>query len=156
VHNGPPTGSHKVCSSSIYGFWLTLCYLQILLGSSCQFYVQFLDFLVISAYFCDSLLVDHCAHSNNTKAEWKTTKRQKQPSTKHTHIAKDRVTRNPLKIGREHRCSGRVICSCSTSGTRLVTLVTNPLIKHSTNTEMLDHWCLKLNRTMNIYKHITV
>ena len=52
-----------VCSFSIYGLWLPLWYLQILLGSSCQFYVQFLDSLVISAYFCDPLLVDHCAHS---------------------------------------------------------------------------------------------
>ena len=52
-----------VCSSSIYGFWLPLWYLLILLGSGCQFYVQFLDSLVISAYFCDYLLVDHCTHS---------------------------------------------------------------------------------------------
>jgi hypothetical protein len=34
---------------------------------------------------------------------------------KHTHKTKDRVTRTPLKIGGELRCSGRVINSCSTS-----------------------------------------
>ena len=56
-------GLSVVGSSSIYGFWLPLWHLQILLGSSCEFYVQFLDSLVISAYFCDYLLVDHCTHS---------------------------------------------------------------------------------------------
>jgi hypothetical protein len=40
----------------------------------------------------------------------------------------DRVTRTPLKIGGELRCSGRVSSSCSTSGTRRVNLVTNPVI----------------------------
>ena len=40
----------------------------------------------------------------------------------------DRVTRIPLKIGGELRCSGRVSISCSTSGTRRVNLVTNPVI----------------------------
>ena len=49
--------------------------------------------------------------------------KDKQRSTKHTH--KDRVTRTPLKTGDELRCSGMVGSSCSTSGTRRVTLVTN-------------------------------
>jgi len=31
------------------------------------------------------------------------------------HKTKDRVTRTPLKTGSEHRCSGRVGNSCSTS-----------------------------------------
>jgi hypothetical protein len=51
-------------------------------------------------------------------------------STKHTHKTKDRVTRIPLKTGGELRCSGRVSNSCSTSGTRRVNLVTNPMISH--------------------------
>jgi hypothetical protein len=48
---------------------------------------------------------------------WSKEKGQKdtQRSTKHTHKTKDRVTRTPLKIGGELRCSGRVINSCSTS-----------------------------------------
>jgi hypothetical protein len=37
-----------------------------------------------------------------------------------THKAKDRVTRTPLKTWGEHRCSGRVSSSSSTSGTRRV------------------------------------
>jgi hypothetical protein len=41
--------------------------------------------------------------------------------------AKDRVTRTPPKSGGELRCSGRVSSSCSTSGTRRVNLVTNPV-----------------------------
>ena len=54
--------------------------------------------------------------------------KDKQRSTKHTYKTKDRVTRTPLKTGGELRCSGRVSSSCSTSGTRHVNLVTNPVI----------------------------
>jgi hypothetical protein len=54
--------------------------------------------------------------------------KDKQRSTKHTYKTKDRVTRIPLKTGGELRCSGRVNISCSTSGTRRVNLVTNPVI----------------------------
>ena len=52
----------------------------------------------------------------------------KQRSIKHTYKTKDRVTRTQLKIGSELRCSGWVSSSCSTSGTRRVNLVTNPVI----------------------------
>jgi hypothetical protein len=52
----------------------------------------------------------------------------KQRSTKHTYRTKDRVARTPLKTGGELRCSRRVGSSCSTSGTRRVNLVTNPVI----------------------------
>jgi hypothetical protein len=64
--------------------------------------------------------------------QWPTEKVQKseQRFTKHTHKTKDRVTRTPPKTGGELRCSGRVSSSCSTSGTRRVNLVTNPLISH--------------------------
>jgi len=55
-------------------------------------------------------------------------KKDKQRSTKHTYITKDRVTRTPQKTGGELRCSARVSSSCSTSGTRRVNLVTNPVI----------------------------
>ena len=54
--------------------------------------------------------------------------KDKQRSTKHTYKTKDRVTRTPPKTGGELRCSGRVSSSCSTSGTRRVNLVTNPVI----------------------------
>jgi hypothetical protein len=53
----------------------------------------------------------------------------KQRSTKHTYKYKDRVTRTPLKTGGELRCSGRVSSACSTSGTRRVNLVTNPVVR---------------------------
>jgi len=56
--------------------------------------------------------------------------KDKQRSTKHTHKAKVRVTRTPLKTGGELRCSRRVSSSCSTSGTRRVNLVRNPVISH--------------------------
>ena len=50
--------------------------------------------------------------------------------TKHTHKTKDRVTRTSLKTRGELMCSGRVRSSCSTSDTRRVNLVTNPVISH--------------------------
>jgi hypothetical protein len=43
---------------------------------------------------------------------------------------KDRTKRTQLKTLGELRCSGSVSSSYSTSGTRSVTLVTNPLISH--------------------------
>jgi hypothetical protein len=43
---------------------------------------------------------------------------------------KDRVTRTPMKTGGELSCPGSVSCSCSTSDTRRVNLVTNPMISH--------------------------
>jgi len=54
--------------------------------------------------------------------------KDKQRSTKHIYKTKDRVTRTPLNTGGELRCSGRVSSSCSTSGTRRVILITNPVI----------------------------
>ena len=56
--------------------------------------------------------------------------KDKQRSTKHTHKTKDRVTRTSLKTGGELRCSERVSNFYSTSGTRRVNLVTNPVISH--------------------------
>ena len=56
--------------------------------------------------------------------------KDKQRSTKHTYKTKDRVTRTLLKTGGELMCSGRISSSCSTSDTRRVNLVTNPVISH--------------------------
>ena len=47
-----------------------------------------------------------------------------------TPKTKDRATRTPLKTGGEFMCSGSVSSSCSTSGTRRVTVVTTPVISH--------------------------
>jgi hypothetical protein len=47
-----------------------------------------------------------------------------------THKTRDLVTRTPLKTGGALVCSGRIGSSWSTSGTRLVNLVTNPVISH--------------------------
>jgi hypothetical protein len=64
--------------------------------------------------------------------QWRKEKGQKdkQRSTKYTHKTKDRVTRTPLKTRGELTCSGRVSSSCSTSDTRRVNLVTNPVKSH--------------------------
>ena len=66
------------------------------------------------------------------KTQWSKEKvpKDKQRSTKHTLTTKDRLTRTPLKNKAELGCSGRVGSSCSTSGTRRVNLVTNPVISH--------------------------
>jgi hypothetical protein len=53
----------------------------------------------------------------------KTDKRTNNDLQNITHKTKDRVTRTPLKTGDELRYSGRESSSCSTSGTRRVTLV---------------------------------
>ena len=58
----------------------------------------------------------------------KKVQKDKQRSTKHTYKTKDRVTRTPLKTGDYLRCYGRVSSFCSTSDTRRVNLVTNPVI----------------------------
>jgi hypothetical protein len=62
--------------------------------------------------------------------QWPKEKVQKDKlrSTKHTYKTKDRITWSPLKTGGELMCSGRVSSFCSTSGTRRVNLVTNPVI----------------------------
>ena len=67
--------------------------------------------------------------TDNTMTKRKVQK-DKQRSTKHTRKTKDRVTRTPLKTGDELRCSGRVSSSYSTSDTRRVNIVTNPVIIH--------------------------
>ena len=56
--------------------------------------------------------------------------KDKQRSTKHAHKTNDRDTRTPLQTGGELRCSGRVISSSSTSDTRRVNLVVDPVISH--------------------------
>ena len=54
--------------------------------------------------------------------------KDKQRSTKHTHKTKDRVNSTSLKTGGELMFSERACSSCSTSDTRRVNLVTNPVI----------------------------
>ena len=65
--------------------------------------------------------------TENTMAKITSTKGQT-TIYNHTHKTKDRVTRTQLKTGDELRCSGRISSSCSTSGTRRVNLVTNPVL----------------------------
>ena len=64
-------------------------------------------------------------HNGKIKAQ-----EDKQRSRNHTYKTKDRVTRTTLKIGGGLGCSERVSNSCSTSGTRRVNLVTNPVISN--------------------------
>ena len=80
--------------------------------------------------------------TDNTMAKRKSTKGQPR-STKHTHKTKDRVTRTPLKTGGELRCSRRVSSSCSTSDTRRVNLVTNPVTSHERGKDQRTGKCLR-------------
>ena len=75
--------------------------------------------------------------------------KDKQRSTKHTHKTKYRVTRTPLKTGGELRRSGRVDSSASSSDTRRVNLVTNPVISYERGTT-----CFTLKNVM-IVKVVT-
>ena len=68
------------------------------------------------------------SNEKNRQHKKEKVQKNKQRSTKHTYKTKDRVTRTPLKTGGELRCSRRVSSSCSTSDTRRVNLVTNPVI----------------------------
>ena len=74
----------------------------------------------------------HKTKDRVTRIPLKTEKveKDKQRSTNHTHKTKDRVTQTPLKTGCELRCCGKVSSSCSTSCTRRVNLVANPVISH--------------------------
>jgi hypothetical protein len=72
----------------------------------------------------------HIDEGQTTQWPKEKVQRDEQRPTKHTHKTKDRVTRASLKSGCEPRCSWSVSCSCSTSGTRRVNLVTKPMISH--------------------------
>ena len=64
------------------------------------------------------------------KGQKKKKKRINNDLRKTTQNTKDRGTRTPLNIGGELRCPGRADSSFSTSETRRVTLVTNPVTNH--------------------------
>ena len=81
--------------------------------------------------------------NRQNNGQMKSTKGQTTIYKTYTYKTKERVTRNPLKTGGELMCSGRVSSSCSTSGTRRVNLVTNPVINHKRRKErrsVYDKW----------------
>ena len=81
-------------------------------------------------------------HHNGQK---KKLQNYKQPSTKHTHKTKDRVTQTPLNTVGELWCFGSVSSSCSTSCTHHVNLV-----------QWVSDWCLMPNEQYfsYIYYHV--
>jgi hypothetical protein len=96
-----------VCSSSKYGFWLHICYLQTLFHIT-VFMSHDPNGCVMYCYYLASI-------------QW---------STKQYTKTKDRVTWTSPKTGGELMCSGRVSSSYSTSATPLVNLVTKPVRSH--------------------------
>ena len=91
-----------------------------------------MDFIIHEEFEDTKGVIRICISKKNRQHndQKKTVQKDKQRSTKHTHKTTDRVTRTTLKTGGELRCSGRVSSSCSTSDTRRVNLVTNPVISH--------------------------
>ena len=73
-----------------------------------------------------------------------------------THKTKDRATRTPLKTPDELWCSGSVSSSCSTNGTRRVTLVTNLVMSHMRkgSQSAYDNWNISVVICDNGYQHI--
>jgi hypothetical protein len=109
---------HCVICSSIYGFWLPLCYLQTLLLANVWF--------IWSNTYC---------WLSELSASW---------SVISKHKSKDRVARTPLRTGGELRWSGKGISFCSTSDTCHATLVTNPVISNERGKDQevweIRHW----------------
>jgi hypothetical protein len=137
-----------VCSSSIYGFWLPLWYLQTLQLSNdwkwevISIWLRSIGFGFVSTSFRLDLgtvpTVSYIEEEQTTQWLSEQVQKDKQRSTKHTYKTKDRVTRTPLKPGGELRCSGRVSSSCSTSGARRINLVTNLVISHEWEKDRID------------------
>jgi hypothetical protein len=99
-------GHCVVCPSSIYGFWWPFWYLVAIVLSVLRF--------TASDYLLGILWPLCCLSFFDLRLL----------------ITFDRVTRTPLKTRGELMCSGRISSSCSTSGTRRVTLVTYTAISH--------------------------
>ena len=78
--------------------------------------------------FEDTKGVIRIHQSKNDRQQNDQKKKDKQRSTKHTHKTKERATQTSLKTGDDLRWSRCVSNSCSTGGTRHVTLVTNLVI----------------------------
>jgi hypothetical protein len=77
------------------------------------------DRAVYQEEFEDTEVVIRIRRTDNTMAKRKTTNNDLQSIT---HKTKDGISRIQLKPGYKLRCSGRVGSSCSTSGTRRITL----------------------------------
>ena len=87
-----------------------------------------LNFLfIVLAHWNNSLPVDMSSHLDTLS--WFRVKRTNS-DLQNMELKIECMTRTPIKTGGEIRCSGRVGSSCSTSGTRRVNLVTNPVISH--------------------------
>ena len=100
--------------------------------SSCLFLLLYLEWLLVRRVWRYQRGNQNPYIEEKQATQWPKEKAQRgrQRSTKHTHKAKNRVTRTPLNTGGELRCSGRISSSCSASETRRVNLATNPVIGH--------------------------
>ena len=96
VHCPFSFGNFVVCPSSIYGFWLSFWYLQILLLNISRRFWRY-QRGIQNPYIGE----EQTTHGKKSKKD-------KQRSTKQRHKTKDRITRTALKTGDELRCSGRV------------------------------------------------
>jgi hypothetical protein len=100
-----------VCSSSIYGFWFPLWYLQTLLNScylifswcgSQKGYGSKWTYDIFQRRYQRGNQNPYIEEEQTTQWSKEKGQKDKQRYTKHTHKIKDRVTRTPLKTGGEH------------------------------------------------------
>jgi len=99
-----------------------------------------------------------CGYYQEQTTQWPKEKGQqdKQWSTKDIHKTKDRVTRTPLIIGDELRCSGRVSSSYSTSDTRRVNLVTKSPLSCQLVVSIFIFLFLKVNYKLPINRILDI
>ena len=77
------------------------------------------------------VIIIHISKKNRKhNGQKKKVQKDKKWSRKRTHKAKDRIIWTPLKSVGELMCFWTGFCSCSTSGTCRVNLVTHPVISH--------------------------
>ena len=108
----------------LYFFFLPLC---------CLFFfdMRILIAPLVSSNSSFKILKGYSSVVNRRRTYNTMTKRKRTEgeTTLHRKL-KIKKTTNPTKTGGEIRYSGRVNSSCSTNGTRCVTLVANPMISH--------------------------
>jgi hypothetical protein len=88
--------------------------------------LYYFNYKFIKSYIFTKYTIPYIEEEQTTLWPKGKVQKDKQRSTKHIYKTKDRVLNN----GGELRCSGRVGSFCSTSDTRRVNLVANPVISH--------------------------
>ena len=121
-----------VYPSSVYSFWLPISIFKLFYYQTIHHYEWHWMKNPVRRVWRYQRVNQNPQIEEGQTTQWPKEKRQRTNSNLQniTHKTKDRVTRTPLKTVCKFGCSGRISSSCSTSGTRRVTLVTNLVISH--------------------------